>query len=69
LAGMYALTSFSAAFQAGWRNGWRYFLVLPLVFATCHLSYALGFLLAFAYQPMAWDRPSYLRNILTAITR
>jgi glycosyltransferase involved in cell wall biosynthesis len=69
MAGLYGISSFGAAFAAARRGGWRYVPVLPLVFATYHLSYALGFLLAFAYQPMAWDRPSYLRKILTAITR
>ena len=69
LAGLYFIVSFGAAFAAGWRGGWRYVLVLPLVFATYHLSYALGFLLALTFQPVAWDRPSYLRKILTAITR
>ena len=69
LAVLYLAVSLSAAFLAARHNGWRFFPVLPLVFATHHLSYALGFLLALAYQPMAWDRPSYLRKILTTITR
>lgn len=69
LAGLYFIVSVGAAFVAGWRAGWRTIAVLPVVFATYHLSYALGFLLALTFQPVAWDRPSYLRKILTAITR
>jgi succinoglycan biosynthesis protein ExoA len=69
LAGLYFAVSLGAAFLAARRNGWRFLLVLPVVFGTYHLSYGLGFLLALAYQPIAWDRPSYMRKILTAITR
>ena len=69
LASLYIAGSIGAAVIEGWRTGRRFILVLPLVFATYHLSYALGFSLALAYRPPAWDRPSYLRKLLTAITR
>ena len=69
LASLYLAVSLFAAFLVARKNRWRLFPALPLVFATYHFSYALGFLLALAYQPMAWDRPSYLRKILTTITR
>jgi len=69
LSGLYLAISLIAAFFIARQNGWRYFPVLPFVFATYHFSYAVGFLLALAYRPMAWDQPSYLRKILTAITR
>jgi hypothetical protein len=69
LAVLYFVVSLGAAFLAARRSGWLFLPVLPVVFATYHLSYGLGFLLALAYQPMTWDRPSYMRKILTAITR
>lgn len=69
IAGLYFAVSIGAALLEGSRSGWRFVPVLPVVCATYHLSYALGFLLALAYRPLAWDRPSYLRKILTAITR
>lgn len=69
LAGLYIIVSFTAALLTGWPGGWRYVPVLPVVFATYHFSYALGFLLALTFQPVAWDRPSYLQKVLTAITR
>ena len=68
-AGLYVTVSIGAAVIEGWCTGWRFIFVLPLVFATYHLSYALGFSLALAYRPPGWDRPSYLRKLLTAITR
>jgi len=67
--GLYFAISLTAAFLVARRRGWRFLPVLPPVFATYHLSYALGFLLALACRPMAWDRPSYLRKVLTTITR
>jgi hypothetical protein len=69
LAGMYVAASFSAAFLVGRWGGWRYIPIMPVVFATYHFSYALGFLLAFIFRPMGWDRPTYLQKLLTAITR
>jgi succinoglycan biosynthesis protein ExoA len=69
LAALYFVVSLGAAFLASRPGGSRFFVVLPLVFATYHLSYALGFLLALTFQPVTWERPSYLRKILTAITR
>jgi succinoglycan biosynthesis protein ExoA len=69
LAALYVVVSLGAAIQSGWRGGWRFVPVLPLVFATYHFSYALGFLLALAFRPAEWDRPTYLQKLLTAITR
>ena len=69
LSGLYLAISLIAAFLVARQNAWRFFPVLPFVFATYQISYAVGFLLALAYRPMAWDQPSYLRKILTAITR
>jgi succinoglycan biosynthesis protein ExoA len=69
LVGLYGLVSLGAAFLVAKTSGWRFFPVLPVVFATYHVSYGLGFLLALAYQPMRWDQPSYMRKILTALSR
>ncbi len=69
LAGLYLVVSLGAAFLVAKRSGWRFFPVLPLVFVTYHASYGLGFLLALAYRPLKWDRPSYMRKILTTLSR
>ena len=69
LAGVYLAVSFCAAFLVARHGGWRYFPVFPIIFAAYHFSYGLGFLLAFAYRPITWDQPGYLRRILTTITR
>jgi succinoglycan biosynthesis protein ExoA len=68
-AAIYFAVSVGAALFNSGCKGWRFVPVLPLVYATYHLSYALGFLLALGYRPMEWESPSYLRRILTAITR
>ena len=69
MAGMYIVISLGFASVSAARNGWRFFPILPIVFGTYHLAYALGFLLAIAYQPVTWDRTSYMQKILTAVTR
>lgn len=69
LAGLYLAASTGAAFLAARRSGWRFLRALPIVFATYHLSYGLGFLVGLAYNPATWDRPSPLRRALTVITR
>jgi GT2 family glycosyltransferase len=40
----YAVASLIAAVAAGSRRGWRYLPLLPLAFATIHLSWGVGFL-------------------------
>jgi succinoglycan biosynthesis protein ExoA len=69
LVGLYGVVSLGAAFVVAKSHGWRFFPVLPVVFATYHVSYGLGFLLALAYQPVRWDQPSYMRKILTTLSR
>jgi succinoglycan biosynthesis protein ExoA len=69
LAGLYLAISIAAAFVIANRNGWHYFPVLLIVFATYHLSYGLGFLLGLTYRPTAGHRPSRMRQVLTEITR
>jgi succinoglycan biosynthesis protein ExoA len=51
LAGLYCAASLGAALIAAGRHGWRYLPILPVVFATYHLSYGLGFLLGLSHHP------------------
>lgn len=69
LAGLYLLASFAFAFSIAKRKGWIFLPTLPVVFATYHFSYALGFLLALLYRPLAWNRPTPMSKALTAVTR
>ena len=69
LAGLYFIVSFAQAYGVARKEGARYFPILPVVFATYHLSYALGFVLALLYRPAASDRPNPIRKALIAITR
>ena len=68
LAGLYCAASFSAAISIAHRNGWRFMPFLPIVFATYHLSYGLGSLLALTRQPNG-DRSSYVMELLTTSAR
>jgi succinoglycan biosynthesis protein ExoA len=44
VAGAYAAASLIASLVLARREGWRYMVLLPLVFACLHVSYGLGFL-------------------------
>jgi GT2 family glycosyltransferase len=69
LAGSYLIASFAAAFSVAKREGWNFLPILPVVFATYHLSYALGSLLAILYSPATLDLPNPMRRVLSAINR
>ena len=69
LAGVYFVASFVSAVSVAKREGWVFFPSLPIVFATYHLPYALGFLLALLFRPTVRDLPNPVRKVLTAITR
>ncbi len=69
LAGLYVVAAVGAAFLVARNNGWHFLPVLPIVFATYHLSYGAGFLLGLAYRPAGGNRPSRMRQVLTTITR
>ena len=69
LAGLYPAAAVGAAFLVARNGGWRFLPVLPIVFATYHLSYGSGFLLGLAYRPEAANRPSRIQQVLTTITR
>ncbi len=44
VVGLYAAVNFAASFQMASRKGKQHLVWLPLVFATLHISYGLGFL-------------------------
>ncbi len=69
LVGLYLIASFASAFSVARRKGWRFLPFMPIVFATYHLSYALGLLSAFLYRPAAWGRSNPVRKIQTAVTK
>src|SRR3984893_16986605 len=56
LAGLYIAAAAGAAFFVARREGWHFFPVLPIVFATYHLSYGLGFLLGLTCRPANGNR-------------
>ena len=66
---LYLIASFAAAFSVAKREGWNFLPILPVVFATYHLSYALGSLLAILYSPATLDLPNPMRRVLSAINR
>jgi succinoglycan biosynthesis protein ExoA len=41
---LYVVANATASLRAASRNGWKYFVLLPVVFSILHLSYGLGFL-------------------------
>jgi glycosyltransferase involved in cell wall biosynthesis len=65
---LYALACFVAALSATKRSGWAAFPLLPVLFATYHFSYGIGFLAGLVYWPGRSDtsRPA---GLFTAITR
>ena len=69
LACLYFGASLVAAFAIVRREGWKFLPLLPIVFATYQLSYALGFLLALLYRPAAGKRPNSLPKVVTTISR
>jgi succinoglycan biosynthesis protein ExoA len=69
LATLYFIASIVSALSVARRGGWRYLPCLPIIFAIYHLSFALGFVLALLYRPVAGDRPNPMRKVLTSITR
>jgi glycosyltransferase involved in cell wall biosynthesis len=45
VGGAYLVANGVASFSTAARNGWRHLPLLPVIYATLHLSYGLGFLL------------------------
>jgi len=69
LVGIYITASFVSAFSIARRKGWKFLPVLPAVFATYHLSYALGFITAMLHRPATWGRPNPIQKVLAAMTK
>ncbi len=69
LVAAYFAASFAAVFSVARRKGWKFLPILPIVFATYQVSYAVGFLLAILRPPSAWDRLRFARKLRTEITR
>ena len=67
--GLYFAATAGAAFLLARNQGWQFLPVLPVVFATYHLSYGSGFLLGLAYRPASGDCPSRARQVVTTIMR
>src|SRR5882762_8200573 len=68
-AALYFAVSVGAAFLIARRRGWRFLSVLPIVFATYHLSYGLGFVLGLAYSPTAANRHSRIHDAIRSEER
>ena len=66
---IYLICNLAASFLAAARSGWRFFALLPVVFACYHLSYGFGFLrgiadfILFRRAP----RPRYTRLARTSL--
>lgn len=69
LASLYFTASIIVSFLSAKKYGWEFLPLLPIVFATYHLSYGLGSLLGFSYHPSTWLRPTSLQKALTVVTR
>ena len=69
LAGLYFCISLVCSFIVAKREGWRFLAVLPMVFATYQLSYALGFLLGLFHRPRVGKSASGPQNVIAATTR
>jgi glycosyltransferase involved in cell wall biosynthesis len=50
----YVLAGLSASVLTSWKKGWRYFPLLPFVFAALHLSYGSGFLVGLVRFAHRW---------------
>jgi succinoglycan biosynthesis protein ExoA len=51
---LYLFANLTASFYTASKRGWRYFPLLPLTFASLHLSYGLGFLLGLLKFRKRW---------------
>jgi hypothetical protein len=56
LGGAYLLANLVASLRIASREGWRTFWLLPMAFATIHISYGLGFLMGLFKFADRWKR-------------
>jgi succinoglycan biosynthesis protein ExoA len=68
LLGLYTVVALGVSFFTARRNRWRLLPILPIVFATYHLSYGLGFLLGCVRGLGNEDSASPIWKLLTDIT-
>ncbi len=68
-AASYAAASFAASVLAAQRHGWATLPYLPLVFATYHFSYGLGFLAGLVRFLRGTARPISADSLFVRITR
>jgi len=68
-AGLYFAASFWSALSVSRHEGWKFLPILPVVFATYQLSYALGFLLALIVSPANWGGENSMRKNVTTPAR
>ena len=67
--GVYALGASAAAVVSARASGWHLVPVLPIVFATYHVSYGAGFLLGLASGHRAGTGRSRVAASVTQISR
>jgi succinoglycan biosynthesis protein ExoA len=65
----YLFASLVAAFIAAKRDGWTLFPVLPVVFATYHISYGIGFLLGMFYFLAKTPAHGHRESLFTKLSR
>ncbi len=56
LVGIYALSSLTTSVHISQQHGWRHLPILPIAFATLHVSYGLGFLTGLARFWRRWGK-------------
>ncbi|HEX3767824.1 MAG TPA: hypothetical protein VHT72_05570, partial [Puia sp.] len=69
LACLYLTISFGCAFSVAKREGWKFLAVMPVVFATYQLPYALGFLLGLFHHLTASSPANRPQKVFAATTR
>jgi succinoglycan biosynthesis protein ExoA len=69
LAGVYLTLSSASALSIARREGWALLPLLPVVFATYQLSYALGFLCGIFHRPPLPQQPNPVHRVLTASSK
>jgi glycosyltransferase involved in cell wall biosynthesis len=69
LAALYLAASFTSAFWVARREGWKFLPVLPFVFVTYQLPYALGFLAGLFHRTASRKRTHPTAKAIALTTR